>query len=95
MEMPIRKLRELGISIYLTRIIMDFKKGIQLEEIITVDSSVIELNKVSSLWKHEIFNSENQLCNTAIVKGVFVKDGKPSRLSKEIYEHFLKYKKED
>ena len=95
MEMPIRKLRELGISIYLTRIIMDFKKGIQLEEIIKIESSVIELNKISSLWKHEIFNSENQLCNTAIVKGVFVKDGKPSRLSKEIYEHFLKYKKED
>lgn len=92
MEMPIRKLRDLGISIYITSLEMKFKKGIPLEEMITVKSTVTKLNKAISVWEQRIFDEKDELCNIAIVKGAFVAGGKVSRLPDEIYEHFLKYK---
>ena len=95
MKMPIKKLKEMGISIYLTKIEMEFKKGIPLEENIIVKSAVVKMSKVISIWKHEIFNSKKELCNTAIVKGAFIMDGKPKRISKELYEHFLQFKEKE
>ena len=92
MNLPIRKIREMGISIYVTHIEIDFKKGIGLEETVTIESNVSQMSRLKAIWKQEIYNSKNELCNTAFVTGVFVKAGKPGRISKELFEHFLKFK---
>ena len=91
MDMPIRKLNDMDYHIYITNIELTFKKGIPLEETITIKSSINEMNRVSAIWEQKIYNSKNELCNTALVKGVFVKNGKPVRLPKEIYKRFKKY----
>jgi acyl-CoA thioesterase FadM len=41
-----------------------------------------------STWKQQIFNSEGMLCNQATIEGVFVKNGKPHRIPKEILAKF-------
>lgn len=91
MGLAVRELNKSGYHIYLTSIELTFKKGIPLEEIVTIKSSINEMNRVSTIWEQKIYNCKNELCNTAIVKGVFVKNGKPVRLPKEIYKRFKKY----
>ncbi|MCK4312568.1 MAG: acyl-CoA thioesterase [Candidatus Cloacimonetes bacterium] len=93
MGLAVRELNQSSFHIYLTSIELTFKKGIPLEETVTIKSSINEMNRVSTLWEQKIYNSKNELCNTAIVKGVFVKNGKPVRLPKEIYTQFNKFKK--
>ncbi|MBT3168715.1 MAG: acyl-CoA thioesterase [Candidatus Cloacimonetes bacterium] len=90
-DLPIRKLREMGIAIYLTKIELDFKKGVELEEKILVKSEIITANRLKSIWQQEIYNNKNELCNVAIVQAVFIKKGKPFRISKELNEHFQSF----
>ena len=93
MDMPIRKLNDMDYHIYITNIELSFKKGIPLEETVTIRSIIKSMNRVSTIWEQKIYNCKNELCNTAFVKGVFVKNGKPIRLPKEIYKQFNKFKK--
>ena len=92
MEMPINKLQEMGYNIYVTHLELNFVKGAELGETITIESDVSETNRVRSVWKQEIYNSKQELCNKAIVTGVFIKNGKPARISKELFEYFLRFK---
>ena len=91
MGLAVRELNKSGYHIYLTSIELSFKRGIPLEETVTIKSSINEMNRVSTIWEQKIYNCKNELCNTATVKGVFVKNGKPVRLPKEIYKQFKKY----
>ncbi|MBC8416544.1 MAG: acyl-CoA thioesterase [Candidatus Cloacimonetes bacterium] len=91
MNMPIRKLADLGFHIYLTNIEINFVKGLPLESTITIKSRIDSMNRLTSIWIQEIYNAQEELCNTAIVKGAFVKYGKPIRLPKEIFEQFRKF----
>ena len=92
MNIPIRMIREMGFSIYVIHIEINFKKGIELEETVIIKSSISQISRLKAVWKQEIYNSKNELCNTALVTCVFVKAGKPCRISKELFEHFLKSK---
>lgn len=91
MGMSIQKLHEKNIGIFLINLELEFIKAIQMGEIITVHSYIIESTRLRATWKQEIFNSKNELCNRAFVKGVFIKDTKPNRLPKDIFEHFNKF----
>ena len=91
MEMSIQKLNEKNIGIFLINVELEFIKAISLGENIIVRTYIIESTRLRATWKQEIFNSENELCNRAIVKGVFIRDNKPSRLPKEIVEHFNQF----
>ncbi|MBN1949274.1 MAG: acyl-CoA thioesterase [Candidatus Cloacimonetes bacterium] len=86
---PVKRLIELGIHIYLVRVEIDFIRGIPLEEDITVRSRIEKMDRLSGLWRQEIFDSRENLCNTALTRGVFVRNGKPARLNKETYTELL------
>lgn len=88
MKMPVRKLSEIGYHIYLTEIELKFLKGLPLESTVIIKSFIQSSNRLQAAWKQEMYNEENELCNWAIVKGVFVKNGKPARLSKELFDFF-------
>ena len=90
-NMPIRKLADLGFHIYLTNIEINFVKGLPLESTVTIKSRINSMNRLTSIWIQEIYNAQEELCNIAIVKGAFVKDGKPIRLPKEIFKQFRKF----
>ena len=83
---PIRKFRDMGIHIYLTKIELTYKKAVLLEDNVSVQTEIVESNRLKSTWVQNIFNSQNILCNQAIVNGVFIKEGKPYRLPKDLYE---------
>ena len=83
---PIRFLNEKGISIYLTKINLKFIKSVMLEDIVTIKSRIIEHNRLKFVWEQNMYNSQGEICNSATVAGVFVKNGKPIRISKDIYQ---------
>ncbi len=91
MDMSIGKLNEEGIHIYLSEINLTFKVGLPVGEKVVIDTRMIKATRATSVWKQEIFNGAGELCNTAIVRGVFIKDGKPFRISKELFEDYKKY----
>lgn len=91
MDMSIGKLSEEGVHIYLSEINLTFKIGLPVGEKVIIDSRMIKATRATSIWKQEIFNSDGKLCNTAIVHGVFIKNGKPFRISKELFAEYKKH----
>jgi len=90
MNMPVRKFAEIGYHIYITNIELKFILELPLESKVTIKSDIESSSRLQSTWIQEIYNEAGQLCNRAIVKGAFVKDGKPTRLTKELFEIFKK-----
>jgi len=95
MKIPVRDLAAIGYHIYITNIELTFKKGLPLESNVTIISNIEQANRLTSTWIQEIYNEAGELCNYAIVKGAFVKDGKPVRISKDLFKHFENVKKTD
>ena len=91
MGMPIAKLKKMSIMLFLIRVEIDYLKGVELEDTITVKSRVVEHNRLKSIWKQEIYDSTNRLCSRAVVTGVYVSEGKPVRIEKELFEYFDKF----
>ena len=91
MDMSIGNLNEEGIRIYISEINLTFKIGLPVGEKVVIDTRMVKANRAISVWKQEIFNAAGELCNIAIVKGVFIKEGKPFRISKDLFEEYKKY----
>lgn len=91
MKIPVRKLAAIGYHIYITNIELEFIKGLPLESNVIIRSWAEKSNRLTAIWIQEIFNEDNEICNRAQVKGVFVKNGKPTRISKELFEIFRNY----
>ena len=91
MDMSVMKLSEEGVHIYITEITLNFKIGLPVGEKVIIETQMIKATRATSIWKQEIFNNSSELCNTVIVKGVFIKDGKPFRISKELFENYKKH----
>ncbi len=88
MNMPVREFAEIGYHIYITHIELKFIIGLPLESKVIIKSHIETSNRLQSTWIQKIYNEAGQLCNKAIVKGAFVKDGKPIRLTKELFKLF-------
>ena len=91
MDMSVGKLSEEGVHIYLSEINLTFKIGLPVGEKVIIDTRMIKATRATSIWKQEIFNSTGELCNTVIVRGVFIKNEKPFRISKELFEDYKKH----
>jgi len=91
MQLPLKDLNDLGIQIFLKRIEIDFIKGIPLGTEIIIRSRIIEFSRVKSIWKQEIYHQKGTLMSKAIVTGVFIKEGKPYRIDKDLEDRFLIY----
>ena len=88
MDMPIAKLKELGIAIFVVKAVIEYKKGILLEDTITVKSSCTKFDRLYTIWVQEIYNASGELCSTVEITAAFTKEYKPHRISKELMEHF-------
>ncbi len=73
-----------GISLYLTEIHLQFIKEIKSGTIIKVTTSSGETTRVRFNWNQEMVNESGEICSTAEVSGVFIRNGKPTRVSPEI-----------
>ena len=88
MNMPIAKLKEMNIAVFVIKAEIHYKKGIMLEETVTVKSRMSSLDRLNSIWEQEIFNSNGELCSNVTIHAVFVSNNKPTRISKELEEYF-------
>lgn len=91
MGFSIEILNEIGLQIYLNKISIDYKKGLPIGEKVIIKTDMAKSSRVSAIWMQEIYNSKGELCNIAEVKGVFVKNGKPTRISKEMYQELISF----
>jgi len=91
MEVPIHKFSEMNIQLFVARVEIEYKKGVQLEDIITVKSCMTEANRLGSFWKQEIFDSKGNLCAKALLRAVHTRDAKPFRIEQELANYFIKF----
>ena len=91
MQMPLSKLKNEGIMMFVVRAEIDYKKGIMLDEEILVKSQIQKHDKLSVMWSQEIYNSGKTLCSSALIRIVYVKEYKPSRISTELFDFFDKF----
>jgi len=91
MEVPINKLIQMNLQIFVLRYELDFIKAVELEDEIEVRSSERELNRLRASWLQEIYNSRGELCLKAIMHCCFAREGKANRIPQELYNHFLKF----
>lgn len=91
MGIPVAKLLSLNISIFVTNIDITYKKPLKIEQIAKVCTKTSKITKVKGIWIQEIYNEENLLCAKAIVTGVFTTEGKPVRISNELYDLMLNF----
>ena len=72
MDMSVGKLSEDGVHIYLSEINLNFKIGLPVGEKVVIDTRMIKATRATSIWKQEIFNNAGELCNIAVIRGVFI-----------------------
>lgn len=82
--LPLSLLLSEGIHIYVRKITIEYLKGVTFGSEVTVRSRIGSLSRVKSVWYQEIYSSEDDLLNKAMVEGVFTKNGKPFRIPAEM-----------
>ena len=91
MELSLKTLADKGIQIFLRRIEIDYIKGVPFGSEVIIKTEIIDFSRVKSLWQQEIYDQKGELLSRAMVSGVFVKEGKPVRIDREIEELFGKF----
>ena len=88
MDMPIAKLLQMNIQLFVLRYELDYLKAIELEDIVSVKSWFYETNRLKGFWQQEVYNSQGILCFRAKFTVVYASEGKAKRLPVDIYKHF-------
>lgn len=91
MEIPVAKLLEWNISIFVTHIDISYIKPLKIEQVARVLTITNKITKVKGVWIQEVYNENNELCAKAIVTGVFTTEGKPVRVGKELFDLMTKF----
>ncbi len=85
---PIKKFKEMEIHIYVTKVMIKYKRAIELEDTVTIESGYEKFNRLLSTWIQKIYSSSGELCAIAEVDAAFIKNGKPHRISREMLKFF-------
>ena len=93
MGIPVAYLNKIEVSIFIKRIEIDYIKPLGLEHIATIKTNTTQITRIKGIWLQEIFNQDDELCGKALVTGVFTKNGKPTRINKELLDIMLKFVK--
>ena len=86
MGIPVAKLLEWDISIFVSNIDISYIKPLQIEQLATVMTRTSKITKVKGIWIQAIYNEDNILCAKATVTGVFTTLGKPVRIANELFQ---------
>lgn len=87
--MSVEELNKNGLQIYVTEIQLKYIKGLPIGENVIVKSNIIKSTRATFIWEQKIIDSTETICNIAMIKGAFIKNGKPTRLSKEIFAKIM------
>jgi len=91
MGIPVAKLLDWNISIFITNIDISYIKPLKIEHIAKVITKTSKITRVKGIWIQEIYNNDNILCTKAIVTGVFTSNGKPVRVPNDLLILMQKY----
>ncbi len=90
--LPIKKLEKSGIAPVLVETNIKYKKSLYVEDKVTIEVWISELQNVSAIIQFRFYNGKGELVSTGWQKGLFVNREKMKihRLSKEEREAFTK-----
>lgn len=91
MGIPVVKLLEWNVAIFVSNIDISYIKPLKLEQIAKVKTKTEKITRIKGVWLQEIYNENDELCTRAFVTGVFTQNGKPTRISKDLLEIMLKF----
>lgn len=94
MGIPVIKLLEWDISIFVSHIDISYIRPLKVEQIATVKTITNKITKVKGVWIQEIYNEDNILCTKAIVTGVFTTNGKPVRIANDLYQIMCSFRED-
>ncbi len=86
MDLPLSRLKEMGIQFFVYRVEMDYLKALDLEETATVKSVFFEVNRIKGRWHQEVFNAKGEKCLDAYLTIVHASEGAAKRLPQDVYE---------
>jgi YbgC/YbaW family acyl-CoA thioester hydrolase len=89
-NLPIRRLQEMGIAIFITRAELEFIRSVPLEAEVLLKSWVLSGNRLRGLWQQEIYVAD-ELCSRITIEGVYARNGRPQRLPQEIMSRIRQY----
>jgi len=90
-KLPINFLTSNALFVYVTNISSNFRNELPLEDEVTILTYVENSNPLKIRWKHLIFDTDNNLCNSTNVETVFIRKKKPVRLPRELYIKLEKF----
>ncbi|MCK9310011.1 MAG: acyl-CoA thioesterase [Candidatus Cloacimonetes bacterium] len=91
MNLPISKLKERNIQLFVYRFEIDYLKAVDIDEIATVKSYFFEINRIKGKWQQEVYNQKGEICLRAVLTAVFASDGKAARLPMDVFEQYKLY----
>ncbi len=91
-DLPVKKLEETGIAPVLVETNIKYKKSLYVEEKVTIEVWISELQNVSAILQFRFYNGNGELVATGWQKGLFVNREKMKihRLTPEEREAFKK-----
>lgn len=94
MGMPYPEIVKHHVNMALVNLNVDYIKPVKLEDVITLETRLIEMSKVKMVFSYEIFDQDNILLNRGTTKLAWLDENlKPLNLQKNvphIYAHFSK-----
>jgi YbgC/YbaW family acyl-CoA thioester hydrolase len=95
MDMPIAKLLQMEIQLFVLHYELDYLKALDLEDRVCVKSWFYKANRIKGFWRQEVYNSAGELCFVAAFTVVYASQGKAKRLPIEVHRQFLKFLEAD
>lgn len=91
MQLPIVKLMQMDIQLFVLHYELDYLKALDLEDTVSVKSWFYEVNRLKGFWRQEVYNSAVELCFVANFTVVHASQGKAKRLPQHIFEQLVQY----
>ncbi|MCD4828762.1 MAG: acyl-CoA thioesterase [Candidatus Cloacimonetes bacterium] len=84
----IEDFRRMGVQIVITRVELEYKRTVPFDEVVEIRTRISFANRLRSTWEQRIFSADGTLCNHALIEGVYLREGRPHRISHEMVKVF-------
>jgi len=77
-----------GLAIVLTRAEVDYKHIVNHDDMVEIRTRIIAANRLRSTWEQRLYDGAGNFCSRALIEGVFLRNGRPGRMSQEWMDVF-------
>lgn len=78
-------LSEQGITFVVTRAEIDYKAPSAYQDLLRIETKILEMSRVRMTFKHEVYNQQNGLVVRGDVRLACISGGRPRRMPEEFF----------